>query len=714
LRNSRTGGSGPSSRLEGGPGRSFEPELALEASEGLPTPPEDLMTLPEFVRVAMPTALPAAVQWLAAYALLSAVARVLKEPRYGAAVTSVAIFLIVEAFIRPIDRAAERGPELFHRQPRRLPRFFIEGTVAAIALGALLPSVSIVFHLPFGTLALLLPSVFAALLRKRWKLIPATDRPLVDSFGVIVAGSVAQVLAGVALVALGLGVAGVLLALFLAELTKLLLGSLHRRAGAATSPAAHAPRVSRALTYPRQVLAPASFALLANADLLLARHLLPGAAAGEYAAAAVVARVLLFIPAIAGVALAGGVLGIRSTDPFRWLREWLVVTISLILVAGAGLVLFRGPILGALVGTTPVAVSAAFPIIAAGVGFLAIVWQLSSFHSVVDSRAHLLTLFGVLLEVVLVALLGASDHRIAAGMLGAAALTAVLLSQAAWAIARWSPPLSLLRPHEEVDSSPEVAQPRNPVELSIIVPCHNAGSALTDFLARLEAELTRGASYEIIVVSDGSTDETLLIARELASSTLRVVHYPQQAGKGHALRVGLNRARGQYVGFIDSDGDIDPQAVGPFLSLMKLYEPDVVLGSKRHPLSQVAYPPMRRVLSWIYHKLTRILFRVNVRDTQTGLKVVRRDVLATVLPRMFEKRYAWDLELLVVARTLGFTRVFEAPVRIQYRFSSQVNPNAAFRIILDTLAIFYRRYILDSYRHTAHRLAVIRERQERA
>jgi hypothetical protein len=93
-----------------------------------------------------------------------------------------------------------------------------------------------------------------------------------------------------------------------------------------------------------------------------------------------------------------------------------------------------------------------------------------------------------------------------------------------------------------------------------------------------------------------------------------------------------------------------------------------------------------------------VLFRVNVRDTQTGLKLIRREVLVAALPRMLEKRYAFDLELLVVARLLGYTRVFEAPVQIDYRFSSQVDLKAATRILLDTLAIFYRRFLLDTYR----------------
>jgi glycosyltransferase involved in cell wall biosynthesis len=93
-----------------------------------------------------------------------------------------------------------------------------------------------------------------------------------------------------------------------------------------------------------------------------------------------------------------------------------------------------------------------------------------------------------------------------------------------------------------------------------------------------------------------------------------------------------------------------------------------------------------------------MLFRVSVRDTQTGLKLIRRDVLAAVLPRLLEKRYAFDLEFLVVARSLGYRRVFEAPVKIEYRFSSQVNAGATVGIGLDTLAIFYRHYILNTYR----------------
>jgi glycosyltransferase involved in cell wall biosynthesis len=156
-------------------------------------------------------------------------------------------------------------------------------------------------------------------------------------------------------------------------------------------------------------------------------------------------------------------------------------------------------------------------------------------------------------------------------------------------------------------------------------------------------------------------------------------------------------ASGRYVGFIDADGDIDPAIMPTFLTLVHEYQPDIVLGSKRHPLSEVVYPPMRRLYSFGYQQLNRLLFRLNVRDTQTGVKLVRREVLADVLPLMIEKRFAFDLELFVVARHLGYTRFFEAPVRLGERFTSTISLKAVKGMLLDTLGIYYRLHITRFY-----------------
>src|SRR5262249_39135776 len=122
------------------------------------------------------------------------------------------------------------------------------------------------------------------------------------------------------------------------------------------------------------------------------------------------------------------------------------------------------------------------------------------------------------------------------------------------------------------------------------------------------------------------------------------------------------------------------------------------IGSKRHPDSIVHYPRARRVASWCYQQLNRVLFRLDVRDTQAGIKVFRADVADRVFPLLLVKQFAMDLEFLAVARTLGFTRVREMPLRLDYRFTgSGVRSRAVVRALIDTAAIFYRLRILRTY-----------------
>ena len=95
--------------------------------------------------------------------------------------------------------------------------------------------------------------------------------------------------------------------------------------------------------------------------------------------------------------------------------------------------------------------------------------------------------------------------------------------------------------------------------------------------------------------------------------------------------------------------------------------------------------------------LIRLLFQLGVQDTQTGLKLFRREVLESVLPRLAVKQFAFDLELLVVARHLGFTRIGEAPIELAYQFSSTISPRAVYKILWDTAAIFYRLHVTRYY-----------------
>lgn len=237
-----------------------------------------------------------------------------------------------------------------------------------------------------------------------------------------------------------------------------------------------------------------------------------------------------------------------------------------------------------------------------------------------------------------------------------------------------------------------------PPVLSVIVPTYRNGPYIYGNLVKLDRELgSIGESYEIIVVSDGNSDNTHDELQRLDAPHVRFHHYARNMGKGFALRYGVTRSHGQVVTFIDGDGDINPEQIAVYLHIMRETRADIVIGSKRHPESNVVYPPLRWLYSAVYQTLLRILFRLQVRDTQVGLKLFRREVLAAVLPRIVVKRYAFDLELLVVASHLGFTRIVEAPVRIGQRLGSTINRHAIVSILIETAAIFYRKNVLRYY-----------------
>lgn len=235
-------------------------------------------------------------------------------------------------------------------------------------------------------------------------------------------------------------------------------------------------------------------------------------------------------------------------------------------------------------------------------------------------------------------------------------------------------------------------------ELSIVMPYYNPGGMLGRNVTDVVSALSHtGLDFEVIAVSDGSTDGSGASIAALGQERVRHIELSRHTGKGEALRVGLAEGRGEYLGFIDADGDLPADLLEPFVSEIRTGDVDIVLGSKRHTGSDVAYPVVRRVYSWGFQQLVRVLFDLDVRDTQTGLKVLRREVLEAVLPLMVEQRFAFDLELLVVANRLGFNRFAELPVRIERRFGSTISLRAVAGILSDTFSIWWRLRVTGRY-----------------
>jgi glycosyltransferase involved in cell wall biosynthesis len=235
-------------------------------------------------------------------------------------------------------------------------------------------------------------------------------------------------------------------------------------------------------------------------------------------------------------------------------------------------------------------------------------------------------------------------------------------------------------------------------KLSVVVPAYREGRHIHDNLIRLLDEVDKiRVDYEVLLVSDGNTDETVSEANRVGSPRIRVLADPVNEGKGFALMHGVSVANGELIAFIDADMELDPSGIAMFLEIQQREDADVVVGSKRHPDSQVSYPAARRYQSWMYQQLIRVLFHLDVKDTQTGIKLFKGDLLRAVVPLLAVKRFAFDLELLVVARRLGYRKVVEAPIKLDYRFESTTNPTAAYRALWDTMAIFYRLHFIHYY-----------------
>jgi glycosyltransferase involved in cell wall biosynthesis len=238
--------------------------------------------------------------------------------------------------------------------------------------------------------------------------------------------------------------------------------------------------------------------------------------------------------------------------------------------------------------------------------------------------------------------------------------------------------------------------------LSIVVPVYNGGDQIVDNVAvirRAAAGALPPADVELIVVSDGSIDGTAERLIEARSDVdMHVIHYDRNFGKGYAVKLGALEATGSWIALVDADLDLDPAVIPTYLETAQREQLDFAIGSKRHPESIVQYPRSRRIASWCYQQLNRVLFRLDVRDTQVGLKVISRDVADNVVPHLLVKQFAFDLELLAVARAFGYRRVRELPVRLDYRFTgSEVRSKAVARALWDTAAVFYRLRILRTY-----------------
>lgn len=238
-------------------------------------------------------------------------------------------------------------------------------------------------------------------------------------------------------------------------------------------------------------------------------------------------------------------------------------------------------------------------------------------------------------------------------------------------------------------------------KISVLLPLYNEQEVIVQNVASLLKDLQKmGASYEVILVDDGSADQSYELLTEAYKDhpQVKVIQNYQNFGKGWALKTAYEFSSGEYVLFLDSDLELSIWHLPNFFNILLEKKADVVIGSKNHKDSMLEYPGWRKFLSMGYYTLVKIFFGLPIQDSQTGIKLFKREALEQALPRMLVKKFAFDIELLLIIHKQGF-KIVPAPVELHFSRGGvgNIRLKSVYLMAKDTLSIFYRDRILRFY-----------------
>ena len=213
--------------------------------------------------------------------------------------------------------------------------------------------------------------------------------------------------------------------------------------------------------------------------------------------------------------------------------------------------------------------------------------------------------------------------------------------------------------------------------LLLLIPAYNEERRIEPVLRDYAQFFKKNYSgkFQIVVVLNGCTDDTLGVVRRVAAefpAVLRVLEFKEPIGKGGALIEGLKLASfGDLIGYVDADGATPPHA---FLELVRhIGDADCVVGSRWLPDSVIhqSQTGNRRFASRVFHTIVQLFFRLNIHDTQCGAKVMKREVVEKVHPFLRIADMAFDINLLVAIKRAGY-RIREVPTEWTDKAGSKV------------------------------------------
>ncbi|MBU2101506.1 glycosyltransferase family 2 protein [Patescibacteria group bacterium] len=226
--------------------------------------------------------------------------------------------------------------------------------------------------------------------------------------------------------------------------------------------------------------------------------------------------------------------------------------------------------------------------------------------------------------------------------------------------------------------------------LSVVIPVYNEAKRLPLTLLDIDKHLSKvDFTYEILVFNDGSTDDTVGVAKKMAKLIphLRVAGYDHNQGKGNAVRLGMLEATGRYRLFTDSDNSTSIDQFGKMLPLLK-NGAHVVIGSRdmEGAVMEPAQSLIKRILGNVGNLFIQALLLPGIWDTQCGFKCFSEDVALKIFPLQKIKRWGFDPEILSLAKKFGY-KIEEIPVHWVNDTDSRLSPFSYIQVLLEVVKI---------------------------
>lgn len=220
-------------------------------------------------------------------------------------------------------------------------------------------------------------------------------------------------------------------------------------------------------------------------------------------------------------------------------------------------------------------------------------------------------------------------------------------------------------------------------DLVVVMPAYNEAAHIADNL--LEAARIIQSfqdNFSIIAVNDGSTDSTEEKIIEAASKSpyIEYISYSKNKGKGGAIREGVKLSNGRYIAFLDSDLELSPAMLKDFLTELIGNKAQIAIGSKLHKDSKLHYPLTRRIMSLGYYCMLKLMFKLNIKDTQTGIKLFEQDVIKPICGNLITTGFAFDIEILATASKMGH-KIIEMPITLNYSRDDREKSRMSFKTI---------------------------------